>query len=41
VDGFVDAMRSALGAYLAFAGAERLEWPTHLSAEKRMFSARP
>jgi uncharacterized protein len=41
VDGFVDAMRSALGAYLAFAGAGRLEWPTHLSAEKRMFLARP
>jgi uncharacterized protein YcaQ len=41
VDGFVDAMRSALGAYLAFAGAERLEWPAHLSGERRLFSTRP
>jgi uncharacterized protein YcaQ len=35
--GFVDAMRDALRAYLRFARAERLEWPMHLAAEKRMF----
>jgi hypothetical protein len=27
VDGFVDALRDALGAYQRFAGADRLEWP--------------
>jgi uncharacterized protein YcaQ len=36
-DGFVDAMRVALGAYLRFAGAERLEWAAHLSREKGLF----
>jgi uncharacterized protein YcaQ len=36
-EGFVDAMRSALSAYLDFAGAAQLEWPTSLSAEKRLF----
>jgi uncharacterized protein YcaQ len=36
-DGFVDAMRDALGAYLGFAKADRLEWPTELRAEKRLF----
>ena len=40
-EGFVDAMREALRAYLTFAGASRLEWPTHLAADRRMFSARP
>ena len=40
-DGFVDAMREALRAYLRFAGATRLEWAPHLTAEKRMFSTRP
>jgi hypothetical protein len=40
-DGFVDAMRDALRAYLRFAGANRLEWPPHLAKEKRMFLARP
>ena len=40
-DGFVDAMRDALDAYLRFAGADRLEWGSHLTAEKRLFSARP
>jgi uncharacterized protein len=39
--GFVDAMRSALHAYLRFAGAGRLEWPAHLGNEKRLFLARP
>ena len=38
VDGFVDAMRDALGAYLQFAGADRLEWASQLSAEKRLFT---
>jgi uncharacterized protein YcaQ len=40
-DGFVDAMREALRAYLDFAGASRLEWPANLTAEKRLFRARP
>jgi uncharacterized protein YcaQ len=40
-DGFVDAMRHALGAYLRFADASRLEWAPHLRAEKRLFPARP
>jgi uncharacterized protein len=39
--GFIDAMRDALRAYLVFARARRLEWPPHLSAEKRLFLARP
>ena len=38
-EGFVDAMRAALGAYLAFAGAERVEWPSHLRTEKRLFGS--
>jgi len=41
VEGFVDAMRDALRAYLSFAGATRLAWATHLSTEKRLFRARP
>ncbi len=40
-DGFVDAMRDALRAYLRFAGADRIEWPVHLAPEKRLFHARP
>jgi uncharacterized protein len=40
-DGFVDAMRAALGAYLLFAGASRLEWAPHLGTEKRLFLTRP
>src|SRR5262249_19035095 len=36
-DGFVEAMRDALCAYLRFAGASRLDWASHLSAEKRLF----
>ncbi len=39
--GFVDAMRDALRAYLRFAGADRLEWASHLGTEKRRFLARP
>ena len=30
-EGFVDAMRDALRAYLRFADATRLEWPAHLA----------
>jgi uncharacterized protein len=40
-DGFVEAMRDALRAYLHFAGADRLEWAPHLATEKRLFLARP
>ena len=40
-EGFVDAMRDALRAYLSFAGATRLEWPAHLAAERRLFTGRP
>lgn len=40
-DGFVDAMRDALRAYLRFAGADRVEWAAHLTTEKRLFLARP
>ena len=38
-DGFVDAMREALRAYLRFAGTDRLEWGAHLATEKRLFPA--
>ena len=37
-EGFVDAMREALAAYLRFARTERLEWAPHLSAAKRLLS---
>ena len=40
-EGFVDAMREALRAYLRFAGARRLEWAPHHRAEKRLFSTSP
>ena len=40
-EGFVDAMRDALRAYLRFARATRIEWPRHLGTEKRLFLARP
>jgi uncharacterized protein len=36
-EGFVDAMREALRAYLRFAKADRIEWPTELGTEKRLF----
>ena len=39
--GFVDAMRDALRAYLRFAGATRIEWAPELAAEKRLFLTRP
>ena len=41
LEGFVDAMRTALRAYLRFAGASRLEWPAHLKKERRLFLTRP
>jgi uncharacterized protein len=37
-DGFVDAMREALRAYVNFAGAQRIEWPPHLRKEKKIFT---
>lgn len=40
-DGFVDAMRAALRAYLRFADARRLEWAPHLGGAKRLFLTRP
>jgi uncharacterized protein len=40
-DGFVDAMRDALRAYLRFAGADRLDWAPQLATEKRLFFSRP
>jgi uncharacterized protein len=39
-EGFVDAMRDALRAYLRFTGASRLEWAPHLVTEKRLFLTR-
>jgi len=40
-EGFVDAMRDALRAYLHFGGATRLEWASHLAMERRLFLTRP
>lgn len=40
-DGFIEAMRAALRAYLRFAGARRIEWASHLATEKRLFLSRP
>jgi uncharacterized protein YcaQ len=40
-EGFVDAMRDALGAYLRFGGATRVEWGPQLTLEKRLFLTRP
>jgi uncharacterized protein len=37
-DGFVDAMRDALVAYVRFAGADSLEWASHLEEEKALFA---
>jgi uncharacterized protein YcaQ len=39
-EGFVDAMRDALRAYLRFAGATRIEWAPELTREKRLFPTR-
>lgn len=40
-EGFVDALRDALRAYLRFGGANRLEWAPHLAQERRLFLTRP
>jgi uncharacterized protein len=40
-DGFVEAMRDALRAYLRFARADRVEWAPHLATEARLFLTRP
>ena len=40
-EGFVDAMRDALRAYLSFGSASRIEWAPELGAEKRLFRTRP
>jgi uncharacterized protein len=40
-DGFVDAMRAALRAYLRFTGASHVEWAPRLAAEKQLFLAGP
>ena len=37
-EGFVDAMRVALGAYLRFAGAKRIEWAPPLAKNQRIFA---
>jgi hypothetical protein len=39
-EGFVDAMREALDAYLRFADVGKLEWDQHLAADKRLLSRR-
>lgn len=36
-DGFVDAMRDALRAYLRFAQASRIEWPSGFRSERGLF----
>jgi uncharacterized protein YcaQ len=40
-EGFGDAMREALRAYLRFAGADRLGWASDLAADRRLFGERP
>jgi uncharacterized protein YcaQ len=39
-EGFVDAMREALRAYLRFAGVSRVDWAPHLATEERLFLTR-
>ena len=41
IEGFVDAMRDALRAYLRFGSATRIEWAPELTLEKRLFLTRP
>ena len=36
-EAFVEAMRSALSAYLHFASASGVEWAAHLGTERRLF----
>jgi uncharacterized protein len=40
-EGFVEAMRDALRAYLRFGSATRIAWTPELAMEKRLFLARP
>jgi uncharacterized protein YcaQ len=40
-EGFVPALRTAMAAYLRFAGASRLEWAARLGAERRLVGVRP
>jgi uncharacterized protein YcaQ len=40
-EGFVDAMRDALRAYLHFGGVTCLEWAPHLATERRLLGTRP
>ncbi|MFN2629175.1 MAG: hypothetical protein ABR569_11130 [Gaiellaceae bacterium] len=40
-NGFVEAMRDALRAYLRFDDVSRLDWAPHLATEKRLFLTRP
>jgi uncharacterized protein YcaQ len=40
-EGFVEAMRDALRAYLRFGCATRIEWAPELAMEKRLFLTRP
>jgi uncharacterized protein YcaQ len=39
-DGFVDAVRDALDAYLCFAEVESAEWASHLNQERRLLGRR-
>jgi hypothetical protein len=39
-DGFVDATRDALDAYMRFAGVDSVEWASHLDQERRLFGRR-
>ena len=41
VEGFVDAMREALRAYLGFAGASGVDWPAQLRRDGRLFGTKP
>jgi hypothetical protein len=41
VEGFVEAMRAALRAYLHFAGVNRLEWAPQLGMERKLFPTPP
>jgi hypothetical protein len=40
-EGFVEAMRDALRAYLRFGSATRIEWAPELTMERRLFLTRP
>jgi uncharacterized protein YcaQ len=40
-ESFVDAMREALRAYLAFAAVDAIQWAPHLAREKQLFSSSP